>query len=89
MKYIGKSTCNGAVVHITTDCRTDGDIYLIPSDAIPPGTRVEISTDETRVPDGIVVAVYFTTRGKLRYVVEVEPQGFQMIVVPEKIRRRL
>lgn len=29
--------------------------------------------------EGIVVCVYYTTKGHLRYVVEVMPQGFQMI----------
>lgn len=36
--------------------------------------------------NGVVVAVYYTTRGKLRYVVEVLPQGFQMIAVPKQLR---
>lgn len=35
---------------------------------------------------GTVVSVYFTTKRKLRYVVDVEPQGFQMIVSEAQIR---
>ena len=36
---------------------------------------------------GLIVAIYYTRKGKLRYVVEVEPQGFQMIVTQRMIRR--
>lgn len=38
--------------------------------------------------EGVIVSAYLTTRGKLRYVVEVFPQGFQMIAVPGQLRPR-
>lgn len=37
---------------------------------------------------GQIVSIYFTRRKKLRYVIEVEPQGFQMIVSETQIRRK-
>lgn len=49
------------------------------------GDRVEKFTGEARW-GGTVVSVYWTTRGALRYVVEVEPQGFQMIAVGHQLR---
>jgi hypothetical protein len=49
------------------------------------GQRVEKFTGEARW-HGVIVARYTTTRGALRYVVEVEPQGFQMIAVPSQLR---
>lgn len=52
---------------------------------IKPGTPVEKYTGEARW-DGILLVSYVTTRGKLRHVVEVMPQGFQMICTPEQIR---
>jgi hypothetical protein len=36
---------------------------------------------------GWVVARYFTRRGKERYVIEVDPQGFQMIGAPEQLEK--
>lgn len=35
---------------------------------------------------GRIVSSYYTTRSKLRYVVEVWPQGFQMIATPDQLR---
>ena len=35
---------------------------------------------------GTIVAVYYTTKGKLRYVIEVSPQGFQMIAAENTLR---
>lgn len=52
---------------------------------IADGTYVEKYTGEARW-HGWIVASYYTRRGKLRYVVEVEPQGFQMIAVPGQLR---
>lgn len=52
---------------------------------IMPATRVEKFTGEARW-FGRVAACYRTFRGSVRYVVEVEPQGFQMICTPEQIR---
>lgn len=52
---------------------------------IADGTRVEKYTGEARW-FGEVRASYLTKRGKLRYVVEVDPQGFQMIAVPGQLR---
>lgn len=49
------------------------------------GAPVEKFTGEARWT-GLVVAAYLTTRGSLRYVVEVHPQGFQMIAVPGQLR---
>jgi len=37
--------------------------------------------------EGIVVCVYKTLAGKTRYVVEVLPQHFQMIVSDKQIRK--
>lgn len=50
------------------------------------GDRVEKFTGEAQW-FGWIVAVYTTRRGKLRYVVEVDPQGFQMIAVPSQLRK--
>lgn len=52
---------------------------------IVPGTIVEKYTGEARW-EGVLLVSYTTTKGKLRHVVEVIPQGFQMICVPEQIR---
>lgn len=49
------------------------------------GDPVEKFTGEARW-HGVVRAVYLTGKGSLRYVVEVEPQGFQMIAVPAQLR---
>lgn len=49
------------------------------------GDYVEKYTGEARWL-GTIVARYHTTRGKLRYVVDVDPQGFQMIAVPSQLR---
>jgi len=49
------------------------------------GETVEKYTGEA-VWHGIVVSRYLTTKGKRRYVVEVQPQGFQMIAVPDQLR---
>lgn len=35
---------------------------------------------------GWIVEVYLTRKNKLRYVVEIDPQGFQMIVNEKQIR---
>lgn len=35
---------------------------------------------------GWIVAKYHTRRGKLRFVVEIDPQGFQMIAVGSQLR---
>lgn len=51
------------------------------------GDPVEKFTGEARW-HGVVVSAYRTTKGNLRYVVEVEPQGFQMIAVPSQLRAR-
>lgn len=47
--------------------------------------RVEKFSGEARY-FGTIVSVYETLRGSTRYVVEVEPQGFQMIVTEGMIR---
>lgn len=49
------------------------------------GDKVEKYTGEA-IWNGVIVAVYHTTKGSLRYVVEVNPQGFQMIAVPSQLR---
>ena len=49
------------------------------------GEPVEKYTGEARW-QGILVARYLTTSGKRRYVVEVKPQGFQMIAIPGQLR---
>lgn len=50
------------------------------------GDRVEKFIGEARWY-GDIRARYTTSRGKVRYVVEVEPQGFQMIAVPQQLRK--
>lgn len=50
------------------------------------GDKVEKYTGEARW-HGTVVARYETLKGKLRYVIDVDPQGFQMIAVPSQLRR--
>ena len=50
------------------------------------GDYVEKYTGEA-IWKGWIVAVYKTRRDKLRYVVEIDPQGFQMIAVPEQLRK--
>lgn len=57
----------------------------VSNDSIKDGTRVEKFTGEARW-FGTVLSTYTTGRGKVRHVVEVEPQGFQMIAVPEQLR---
>ena len=49
------------------------------------GDRVEKFTGEA-CWNGFVVSRYLTSKGGVRYVVEVEPQGFQMIAVPGQLR---
>lgn len=49
------------------------------------GDRVEKFTGEARY-FGTVVSVYRTLRASIRYVVEVEPQGFQMIVTGSQLQ---
>jgi len=49
------------------------------------GDWVEKFTGEA-LWEGRVVSAYHTKRLALRYVVEVEPQGFQMIAVPAQLR---
>lgn len=53
--------------------------------ALEVGQRVEKYTGEARW-FGTILSTYTTGRGKVRHVVEVEPQGFQMIAVPEQLR---
>lgn len=50
------------------------------------GDLVEKYTGEA-IWHGTIVSAYLTTKGKLRYVVEVAPQGFQMIAVPSQLRK--
>ncbi|MAN77830.1 MAG: hypothetical protein CML24_11705 [Rhizobiales bacterium] len=52
------------------------------------GQPVEKFTGEAQW-DGVIVSAYYTTAGKLRYVVEVKPQGFQMIAVPSQLRAKI
>lgn len=52
------------------------------------GERVEKFWGEAKW-HGVVVAAYDTTKGKRRFVVDVEPQGFQMIAVGSQLRRAL
>lgn len=52
------------------------------------GDWVEKYTGEA-LWEGRVVSAYYTKRLALRYVVEVEPQGFQMIAVPAQLRTAL
>lgn len=52
------------------------------------GQPVEKFTGEAQW-DGVIVSAYHTTAGKLRYVVEVKPQGFQMIAVPSQLRAKI
>ena len=49
------------------------------------GDPVEKFTGEA-IWHGVIVASYLTSKGKRRYVVEVKPQGFQMIAVPSQLR---
>lgn len=49
------------------------------------GDRVEKYAGEARY-HGVVVSVYQTTKGGTRYVVEVAPQGFQMICTAGMLR---
>lgn len=49
------------------------------------GDYVEKFTGEARWT-GWIVAAYQTRKGSLRYVVEIDPQGFQMIATPGQLR---
>jgi hypothetical protein len=51
------------------------------------GEQVEKFVGDARYT-GEVVSVYCTKAKRIRYVVEVDPQGFQMIVSEAQIRRR-
>lgn len=57
-----------------------------PLNKYPEYERVEKWKGDARYT-GIIVAVYYTSKQKIRYVIEVEPQGFQMIVSETQIRR--
>lgn len=62
------------------------DLHSWPQEAqFQYGDWVEKFTGEARW-EGRVVSAYHTKRLALRYVVEVEPQGFQMIAVPAQLR---
>lgn len=50
------------------------------------GMPVEKYTGEAKW-EGVIVSCYHTTKGKARYVVEVFPQGFQMIAVGSQLRQ--
>jgi hypothetical protein len=52
---------------------------------LQPGMRVQKYTGEAQY-EGIIVARYLTTRRKLRFVIDVEPQGFQMIATGQTLR---
>jgi len=59
-----------------------------PEESITPfnvGDYVEKHTGEARY-FGWIVGIYLTRRGSLRFVVEIDPQGFQMIVAEAQIR---
>ena len=75
----GHAVAKGAFLLLSADYRigVDGPFQI--------GQRVVKFTGEARWW-GTVVADYRTTKGKQRYVVEVEPQGFQMIAVPDQLR---
>lgn len=49
------------------------------------GDYVEKFEGEARY-SGWIVSVYTTKQGGIRYVVQVDPQGFQMIVTEKMIR---
>ena len=49
------------------------------------GDRVEKYSGDAQY-NGIIVATYLTLKGDLRYVVEVLPQHFQMIVNEKQLR---
>lgn len=51
------------------------------------GARVHKCTGEARY-SGWIVAAYKTRKGLPRYVIEVDPQGFQMICSPEQLTTR-
>lgn len=66
---------------------TTGGDYTPPDPVFKVGDPVEKYTGEARWW-GHVVAKYLTRRGAQRYVVEVEPQGFQMICTPGMLRQK-
>jgi hypothetical protein len=55
------------------------------SESFNVGDHVEKFSGEARY-SGVIVSVYQTTKGGTRYVVEVEPQGFQMICTAGMLR---
>ena len=67
-----------AAIGIVDECSRPGFSFEV-------GQRVEKFEGEARYR-GIVVATYLTTKGGRRYVVEVEPQGFQMICTAGMLR---
>ena len=58
----------------------------IPGAKFVRGDQVEKYTGDARW-FGTIVSVYSTLRGKIRYMVEVHPQGFQMVTSEEHIRK--
>lgn len=61
------------------------DPKYAPSFAHPMYSHVEKYTGDAKY-HGFVVAHYFTMQNKKRYVIDVVPQGFQMIVSEEQLR---
>lgn len=70
----------GCLCHHYPDCPCG-----VPEPKFKIGDRVEKYTGDYSA-FGEVRAVYSTKRGRLRYVVEIEPQGFQMIWGDKELR---
>lgn len=62
-----------------------GPISILSGVNLKVGDAVEKFTGEARW-FGWIVSIYPTRRGKLRCVVEVFPQGFQMIAIHSQLR---
>lgn len=65
---------------------TQANSRKLPENKYPLYERVEKWKGDARY-SGTIQAIYYTRKRKLRYVIEVEPQGFQMIVSEQQIRR--
>lgn len=59
---------------------------MIPAQDFVIGDVVVKASGEARYV-GVVVSIYQTTRGAWRLVIDVAPQGFQMIAAPGQITR--
>ena len=88
MHKSGLATYPAATLRPGTDVAMVADIEVWMGSAVAHpfnGNRVEKWTGEARW-HGVCLVTYMTGKGGVRHLVEVEPQGFQMIAVSNQLR---